>query len=136
LAPISLRKHMRARLPEYMVPQYFVPLEEIPLTPNGKIDRGKLPAPAASEGNLQRHESPADPVEAAIAEVWTRLIGPTRPIGRADKFFEMGGHSLLALRALRQMERQLGVKLDLRVLFQESLADIATRCRSRRIAHA
>jgi amino acid adenylation domain-containing protein len=136
LAPVSLRKHMRARLPEYMVPQYFVPMEEIPLTPNGKVDRRKLPTPAASEGHLQRHEAPADPVEAAIAEVWTHLIGPARPIGRADKFFEMGGHSLLALRALRQMERQLGVKIDLRVLFQESLAEIATRCRLRRVAHA
>ena len=130
LAPISLRKHLRARLPEYMVPQYFVPVEEIPLTPNGKIDRSKLPTPAVAEGNFQQHEAPSDPVEVTIAEIWTHLIGPARPIGRADKFFEMGGHSLLALRALRQMEHQLGVKLDLLVLFQESLADIATRCRS------
>jgi amino acid adenylation domain-containing protein len=136
LAPISLRKHMRARLPEYMVPQYFVPLEEIQLTPNGKIDRNKLPTPAVREGNLQRHEAPADPVEATIAEVWTHLIGPSRPIGRADKFFEMGGHSLLAFRALRQMEHRLGVKLDIRMLFQQSLAEIATQCRSPRIAHA
>ena len=70
---------------------------------------------------------------ATIAEIWTKLIDPARPIGRADKFFEMGGHSLLALRALRQMEHQLGVKLDFRALLQESLADIATRCRSERI---
>ena len=62
------------------------------------------------------------------------LIHPARPIGRADKFFEMGGHSLLGLQALRQIEYKLGVKLDLRVLFQESLAEIATRCRSERIA--
>jgi len=132
LAPISLRKHMRARLPEHMIPQYFVPVEEIPLTPNGKIDRRKLPTPAVTEGHFQRHEAPSDPVEATIAEIWTNLIGPTRSIGRADKFFEMGGHSLLALRALRQMEHQLNVKLDLRVFFQESLAEIATRCRSQR----
>ncbi len=47
-----------------------------------------------------------------------------------DKFFEMGGHSLLGFKALRQIEDKLGVKLDFRVLFQETLADIATRCRS------
>jgi len=51
-----------------------------------------------------------------------------------DKFFEMGGHSLLGFKALRQIEDKLGVKLDFRVLFQETLADIATRCRSERIA--
>jgi Phosphopantetheine attachment site len=42
------------------------------------------------------------------AEIWTNLIGPARSIGRADKFFEMGGHSLLALQALRQIENKLG----------------------------
>jgi hypothetical protein len=133
LAPIKLRKHLRARLPEYMIPQYFLPVEEIPLTPNGKVDRRRLPTPVVTESGIGQHEAPADPVEATIAEIWTNLIGPTRPIGRADKFFEMGGHSLLALRASRQMEHQLGVKLDMRALFQENLADIATRCRSQRI---
>jgi amino acid adenylation domain-containing protein len=132
-APISLRKHMRARLPEYMVPQHFLLVEATPLTPNGKVDRSKLPTPAVTEGHFQQHEAPSDPVEATIAEIWTKLIHPARPIGRADKFFEMGGHSLLALRALRQMEHQLGVKLDFRALLQESPAEIATRCRQERI---
>ena len=135
LAPVSLRKHLRARLPEYMIPQYFLPVEEIPLMPNGKIDRSKLPVPVVTESRIGQHEAPSDPVETAIAEIWTNLIGPARPIGRADKFFEMGGHSLLALQALRQIENKLGVRLDFRVLFQESLADIATQCRSERIAH-
>ena len=134
LAPISLRKHLRARLPEYMVPQYFLPMEQIPLMPNGKIDRSKLPVPVVTESPIGQHEAPSDPIETAIAEIWTNLIGPARPIGRADKFFEMGGHSLLALQALRQIENKLGVRLDLRVLFQESLIDIAMRCRSERIA--
>jgi amino acid adenylation domain-containing protein len=130
LGSISLRKHMRARLPEYMIPQYVLPVDEIPLTPNGKVDRRRLPTPVVTESGIGHHEAPADPVEATIAQIWTNLIGPSRPIGRADRFFEMGGHSLLGLRALRQMEQKLGVKLDFRMLFQESLADIATRCRS------
>ena len=133
LAPISLRKHLRARLPEYMIPQYFLLVDEIPLTPNGKVDRRRLPTPVVTESRIGRHEAPSDPVEATIAEIWTKLIDPARPIGRLDKFFEMGGHSLLGLQALRQIEDKLGVRLDFRVLFQESLADIATRCRSERI---
>ena len=130
LAPISLRKHLRARLPEYMVPQYFLPVDEIPLTPNGKVDRRRLPTPVVAESRIGQHEAPADPVEATIAEIWTQLIHPARPIGRIDKFFEMGGHSLLGIKALRQIENKLGVRIEFRVLFQESLADIATRCRS------
>ncbi len=132
LAPIRLRKHMRARLPEYMVPQYFILVQAIPLTPNGKVDRSSLPTPSLAEGNSRQHDAPVDSIEATIAEIWTNLIRPARSIGRADKFFEMGGHSLLALRALQQMEQRLGVKHDLRALFNESLAEIATQCRSKR----
>jgi arthrofactin-type cyclic lipopeptide synthetase C len=100
------------------------------LTPNGKVDRRRLPTPVATDSPIGRHEPPADSVEAAIAQIWTELIQPARPIGRNDKFFEMGGHSMLALRALRQMEQKLGVKLDLRMLISDRLQDIAIRCRS------
>ena len=96
----------------------------------------ELPTPVVTESLIGPHEAPSDPVETAIAEIWTNLIGPARPIGRADKFFEVGGHSLLALQALQQIENQLGVRLDLRVLFQESLAEIATRCRPANCPHA
>ena len=134
LAPISLRKHLRARLPDYMIPQYFLPLVEIPFTPNGKIDRRRLPTPVIEEAGGGQHETPADSVEAKIAQIWTDLIGPSRSIGRTDKFFEMGGHSLAGIRALQQMEGHFGVKLEVRMLFQESLADIATRCRPQHTA--
>ena len=72
LAPVSLRKHLRARLPEYMIPQYFLPMEQIPLMPNGKVDRHRLPTPVVTESRIGQHEAPADPVETAIAEIWTK----------------------------------------------------------------
>jgi hypothetical protein len=72
-------------------------------------------------------EPPANPAEKAIAEIWTNLIQPVRPIGRNDIFFEIGGHSLMALRALNQMEQHFGVGLDLRVLFRSNLAEIAAQ---------
>ncbi|MBI4206771.1 MAG: amino acid adenylation domain-containing protein [Betaproteobacteria bacterium] len=130
LPAIGLRKHLRARLPEYMIPQYFLAVDEFPLTPNGKIDRRRLPTPVVTESRVGQHDAPADPVEAAIAEIWTKLIQPARPIVRSDKFFEMGGYSLLGLRALRLIEEKLGKRLEFVVLFQETLADIAARCRS------
>ncbi len=129
LALVSLRQYLRTRLPEYMIPQYFLPIDEIPLTPNGKVDRRRLPIPTTEESYIGRHEAPANSVEVIIAEIWTTLIQPSRPIGRYDKFFEMGGYSLLAMRAIQQMECQLGVKLDIRLLLQESVADIAILCR-------
>jgi amino acid adenylation domain-containing protein len=134
LAPISLRKYLRARLPEFMIPQYFLPVDEIPLTPNGKVDRRRLATPVVTESRGARQESPSDPVETTIAEIWSELIQPARPIARGDKFFELGGYSLLGLRALRQIEEKLGARLEFQVLFHETLADIAMRFRTRQIA--
>jgi hypothetical protein len=126
----ALRKHMRSRLPDYMIPQSFLPIESLPLTPNGKVDRKRLPLPAVTKGRPTVPEALSDPVEIAIAEIWTALINPSRPIGRSDRFFEMGGHSLLALQALRQMESRTGIKMDLRAIFQETLGEISNRCRA------
>jgi len=111
-----------------MIPHYFLSVNEIPLTPNGKIDRGRLPTPVETESSIGRHEAPVDSVEATIAEIWTSLIQPVRPIGRHDRFFEMGGHSLLAMRALQQIASRLGVTLEFRILLEESVAEIASRC--------
>jgi hypothetical protein len=115
-----------------MIPQYFLPVNDIPLTPNGKVDRRRLPIPVVAENPIGRHEAPSDPVEVTIAEIWTKLIHPARPIGRNDKFFEMGGHSLLGVQALRQIEDKLGMRIKFPVLLQETLADIAKRWRSER----
>jgi hypothetical protein len=130
VATSGLRKHMRNSLPDYMIPQLFQTIDEIPLTPNGKIDRRRLPAPVTAEIRTHAAEPLSDPVQIAIAKIWTDLIGPSRPLSASDRFFEMGGHSLLALQALRRMEAATGMKLDLRTLFQETLEEIAARCRA------
>jgi amino acid adenylation domain-containing protein len=129
VATSGLRKHMRNYLPDYMIPQMFLTIDEIPLTPNGKVDRRRLPEPVTAGSRTNISEPLSDPFQIAIAKIWTDLIGPSRPLGASDRFFEMGGHSLLALQALRRMETATGVKLDLRTLFQESLEEIAARCR-------
>ena len=128
LSPIKLRKSLRGKLPEYMIPQHFLSVDHIPLTPNGKIARRALPVPVVTDSRLGRYEAPVTTVEKAIAGIWTALVNPERPIGREDRFFEIGGHSLLGLEALRQMEERLNVRLHPRILFQENLAGISRQC--------
>ncbi len=124
----ALRDHLRISLPEFMLPQHFVAIDALPLLPNGKLDRRALPRPdPASPGQERRRderEAPRTDAEKAVAAVWQSLLG-VRHVGRSDNFFDLGGHSLLAMRAVSELERRLGTKLELRKLVFESLAQVA-----------
>ncbi len=94
----EMRDFLSSSLPDYMLPSHFVMLESIPLTTNGKIDRAALPEPAGDRPELaQGYEAPEGDLENFIAEKWEELLGVS-PIGRHDKFFELGGNSILAAR--------------------------------------
>ncbi|MGY4306193.1 amino acid adenylation domain-containing protein [Bradyrhizobium sp. USDA 4369] len=120
----QLRSHLAARLPDYMVPSAYVHLELMPLTPNGKLDRKALPAPEGAAFAVQAYAPPQDETEAAIARIWSELLGVER-IGRHDNFFALGGHSLLAVTLVERMRRE-GLAADIRTLFATpSLAALA-----------
>ena len=108
-----LRERLRTQLPEFMVPGSFVLLDALPRTPNGKIDRKALPEqgkeqaarPAAtSEGSSQKVpvEAAATPFEAKIRAIWCDLLHLSH-VGREDNFFDIGGHSLLAIQLHRRL---------------------------------
>ncbi len=121
----TLRAHLSARLPDYMVPSAFVPLAALPLTPNGKLDRKALPAPADEAYARAAYEPPQGEIETALAELWAELLGVER-VGRHDHFFALGGHSLVAVRLLSRLAQALGIELPLRTLFAKPvLADLA-----------
>ncbi|MGH7824390.1 MAG: non-ribosomal peptide synthetase [Candidatus Binatia bacterium] len=124
----ELRSFVKRHLPEYMAPSAFVTIEAFPLTPNGKIDRRALPAPGSERTDLERtYVAPRDVLEIQLATIWEKILG-IEPIGIKDNFFDTGGHSLLAVRLLAQIEKLSGKKLPLVTLFQaptvEQLAKI------------
>jgi aryl carrier-like protein len=110
-------------LPSYMLPSAFVELNNLPLTANGKLDRKALPVPDATLA-LRPYEPPEGAIEAALASIWSELLGTER-IGRRDHFFELGGHSLMAVDLIERM-RQVHLKADVRALFTTpTLAEFA-----------
>jgi amino acid adenylation domain-containing protein len=105
-------------LPAYMVPADFTPLDQIPLTPNGKIDREslmRLAGPAG--GTVKERIEPRTDTEKLIAGIWKSVLG-IQTIGVKDDFFEMGGHSLIAVQAMTQLEKQTGRRLPLASLLE------------------
>jgi amino acid adenylation domain-containing protein len=112
----GLRSHVKAVLPEYMVPSAFVVLEALPLTPSGKLDRRGLPAPL--EGSVSRRfQLPQGEVEQAVAQLWQELLRVER-VGREDDFFDLGGHSILAMQLIVRIRSLFSVQIPLGLLFE------------------
>jgi amino acid adenylation domain-containing protein len=114
--PSAMRETLRRTLPEWMVPSAIVPLEALPLSPNGKLDRRRLPQPAEAPA-AAAWEAPAEGAEAALAEIWREVLGRER-VGRDDSFFDLGGQSLLLARVRTRIAQRLGVELPMVELFQ------------------
>jgi amino acid adenylation domain-containing protein/non-ribosomal peptide synthase protein (TIGR01720 family) len=111
----SLRDALRRKLPAHMLPDAWVILPELPLTPNGKVNRQALPEPAGQSAARSNHQPPVTRVEKVLAAIWQDVLG--RQIGVEDRFFEIGGHSLHALRIVSRIRRDLGVDATLAQLF-------------------
>jgi thioesterase domain-containing protein/acyl carrier protein len=116
--PSALRHFLKDKLPDYMLPATFVMLDALPLTPNGKVDRLALPVPqAASHSSGHTLVAPRTPVEQALADLWTQLLG-LEQVSIDANFFELGGHSLLAVQLLSKIHQTFGQELPLTALLQ------------------
>jgi amino acid adenylation domain-containing protein len=128
----DLRNYLKSQLPDYMVPSGFVFLSELPLTPNGKVDRRALAALPVIHSAGEEYAAPGDPVESQVAGIWEEILGK-RPIGVRDNFFDLGGHSLVALRLMRRIEQTFKRKLPLVTLFEApTIAQLAMILRQER----
>jgi amino acid adenylation domain-containing protein len=87
----GLKDQLAHSLPDYMIPSHFVRLNKLPLTPHGKIDRQRLPAPAVSSN--ERPEAAGDDLEEEMVAIWKEVLG-LNDIGIHEDFFDMGGHSM------------------------------------------
>ncbi|MBF8739591.1 non-ribosomal peptide synthase/polyketide synthase [Pseudomonas guariconensis] len=129
----AVREGVREHLPDYMVPALLMYLEAMPLSPNGKLDRKALPAP---QWQARQYSAPQGEREIALAGIWQALLGVER-VGRDDDFFEIGGHSLLAVRVVAKVREVFGAELALRAVFDTptvaGLGQVLARCRGQRV---
>jgi amino acid adenylation domain-containing protein len=99
----ALRRALRDRLPDYMVPARLVWLDALPLADHGKVDRRALPQPPA-RAVTGAHEPPSGPLEEQIAQIFAEVL-ELPAVGAEDDFFEIGGHSLLAVRVVAKLRK-------------------------------
>ena len=127
---LELRDFVRSRLPAYMVPAQFVLLPEFPLTPNGKIDLRRLPAPEESAVSVKAYVAPTDEHEKALAEIWQDVLA-LKQVSIQDDVFALGADSLSATRAFARINRRFGIDLPLRAVFEQpTIAALAVLARN------
>jgi amino acid adenylation domain-containing protein len=114
-----LRERLRAKLPHYMIPQAIVALDEFPLTPNGKVDRNRLPDAARPQINGAHYVAPSGDTELLVARAFGEVLNAEKVSAEAN-FFDLGGHSILAIRALAILRRDIYPDLDLAAVFEAS----------------
>ncbi|MFN0056081.1 MAG: amino acid adenylation domain-containing protein [Planctomycetales bacterium] len=123
----DLQSDLHDKLPDYMVPSAFVILDALPLTPNGKVDRKGLPAPETRRSLSDEHDAsdePQTPLQCLLAQVWKEVLHVDE-VRLYDNFFDLGGSSLTLVRAIAQIEKELGLKLAVAEVMMQTLAQLA-----------
>ena len=118
----DLRSFLKTKLTDYAIPSAFEILPALPLTPNNKLDRKRLPEPSYARATVA---SPRDALELQLIQIWEKALG-MQPIGINDNFFDLGGHSLIALQVFSQIEQVWNKRLSWGVLFESpTITEIA-----------
>jgi hypothetical protein len=113
----DLRLFLSKRLPEYMLPSVFLFLDAVPLTPNGKVDRRALHAPGAwNVGARTEHVASRTQTEKDLTGIWKESLSVER-LGIHDDFFDIGGHSLSAMRVVARIQRSHGLDVSVASVF-------------------
>ncbi|WP_406498901.1 amino acid adenylation domain-containing protein [Streptomyces sp. NBC_00846] len=113
----DVRRWCQEQLPPALVPSAVILMAAFPLSHNGKLDQAALPAPSAVPAGLQ--SAPRSRTELDLLHIWERIL-QTRGIGIEDDFFEVGGNSLLGVRLISTIRKELGIDLPMASLLNAS----------------
>jgi non-ribosomal peptide synthetase component F len=113
-------------LPAHEVPLHLMLLDALPLLANGQVDSAALPLPAesSSDEDVDNALQPKTANEQLLASLWKELLGIAR-VRTSDNFFDIGGHSLMAVDMAARVQRQTGLSLNLLDIANGTLGTLA-----------
>lgn len=115
----EIKVYLEQMLPGYMIPSFYVKLDKLPLNINGKVDKNALPKPEKLIDEQIKYVPPADEMEEKLAKIWEEVLD-INEVGVNSSFFEIGGHSLKALRIISRIYRELKVEVTLKNFFENA----------------
>jgi len=120
----ELRKHLRQSLPDYMMPQLFTAHEQLPLLPSGKVNRKLLTQTRSGPAPKKAENREPTKTEAQLMSIWKTVL-QVDDIALDDQFLDVGGHSLLALKVIVDIENATGAQLMPQDLWVSTLEQLA-----------
>ena len=128
---IALRKHLRGRCPERAIPDKVIYLEALPLNGLNGVDRARLIemewGPGAADGQtISESDLPQTEAEVTLAAIWRELLKVPH-VGTGDKFFDLGGHSLLSIQMISRVDSKTGYRFNLRDVLTDTLGHLANK---------
>ncbi|MBD1581640.1 non-ribosomal peptide synthetase [Pseudoalteromonas sp. S16_S37] len=121
----KMREALTQHLPNYMVPAHIYAINEFPLNANGKIDQVRLRALAEAQQN-QVVVAAKNETEQTILMIWQDVLQQQNICVTAD-FFDIGGHSLAAIKVVARIRKEMHVELPTDLLFKhKSIVAIAS----------
>ncbi len=118
---------LTSKLPAHMVPSLALVVDDIPLTPNGKVDRARLPKPRVERREpIKAH---AGEIERKLRDVWSIVLGFDE-IGVEDNFFDLGGTSVQLMEVHERIQTEFGRELEIVAMFEHpKIANLARMLR-------
>ncbi|WP_434701962.1 non-ribosomal peptide synthetase [Pseudomonas sp. D1-36] len=111
-----LRASLARQLPDYMLPSGIFALKAMPLNSNGKLDRKHL-LERARQRLQNTRVKPEGELETVVLAIWCDVLG-VDDLGVTDNFFNVGGHSLAAIKVVSLIRERLGLNLPTNLLFE------------------
>ncbi len=111
------RNELASQLPAFMLPHEFHILEKMPTTLNDKIDRTALLEFKSNLETSQQYNAPRTNEEKLVAEIWEEHLKKER-IDIFSNFFEIGGHSIIAVTIVVKIQKKTGTRIPLSAVFQ------------------
>ena len=108
----AVRAYAAANLPDYEMPVSFVPVDQMPLRADGTVDVSALPDPGLGRGRLATEfVAPRTELERRLVEMWKKVLWLNIEVGIRDRFVDLGGHSLLSVQLVAELEQALQRRL-------------------------
>ena len=111
------RVYLASRLPAHMLPVAYLALERLPLSLSGKVDRQALRLLFADRGESRKPSGLRSMTEQRLERIWCSLL-QLQMVNPEESFFDLGGHSLLCLRLLAEMQREFQRELSIGDILQ------------------